>query len=60
MTDVCICLIESKRKRDAKFEKKEEIGIVFLHRVLAVQTREFSLPVTSKTAQRGDIGLVEA
>ena len=31
----------------------------FLHRVLAVQKREISLPVGSQTAQSRDLGIVE-
>ena len=31
----------------------------FLHRVLAVQKREISLPAGSQTAQSGDLGIVE-
>ena len=53
-----IFLIESTWDPDMKIIKKFSISN-FLHRVLAVQKREISLPVGSQTAQSGDLGIVE-
>ena len=53
-----IFLIESTWDPDMKIIKKFSISN-FLHRGLAVQKREISLPDGSQTAQSGDLGIVE-
>ena len=59
MTDIFfIFLIESTRDPDMKIITKFPISN-FLHRVLAIQKREISLPVGSQTAQSGDLEIVE-
>ena len=59
MTDIFfIFLIESTWDPDMKIIKKISISN-FLHRVLAVQKREISLPDGSQTVQSGDLGIVE-
>ena len=40
--------------------EKKNLKTIFLHRVLAVQNREISLPVGAKTAQGGNLGLVKS
>ena len=58
MTDIFfIFLLDSTLGSDAKNEKIFLLAI-FLQRVLAVWKREISLPVGSKTASRGKLGIV--